>query len=127
MAAGTFRFWIVVALHASQGAEPDSDSDVPALVCRRCGRLALPGRRFRFASQARAGLLLCLRCAPRHPPVLRRALLTSLVVGTVLTLINQGDALVTTTLTPVLIWKIPLTYFVPFAVSTYSALAISRD
>jgi len=44
-----------------------------------------------------------------------------------LTLINQGDALVTTTLTPVLIWKIPLTYFVPFAVSTYSALAISRD
>ncbi|MGE0706304.1 MAG: nitrate/nitrite transporter NrtS [Vicinamibacterales bacterium] len=71
--------------------------------------------------------LLCLRCAPRHPPVLRRALLTSLVVGTALTLINQGDALVTATLTPVLIWKIPLTYFVPFAVSTYSALAISRD
>ena len=71
--------------------------------------------------------LLCLRCALRHPPVLRRALLTSLVVGTALTAINQGDALITATLTPVLIWRIPLTYFVPFAVSTYSALAISRD
>ena len=33
----------------------------------------------------------------------------------------------TATLTPALIWKIPLTYVVPFAVSTYSALAISRE
>jgi hypothetical protein len=46
-------------------------------------------------------------------------------VGTALTAINQGDALVS--LAPVLLWKIPLTYFVPFAVSTYSALAISRE
>ena len=59
--------------------------------------------------------------------VLRRALLTSLVVGTALTAINQGDALIAATLTPVLLWKIPLTYAVPFGVSTYSALAISRD
>ena len=70
---------------------------------------------------------LCLGCALRHPPVLRRALLTALVVGTALTAINQGDALVSLALAPVLVWKIPLTYVVPFAVSTYSALAISRE
>ena len=52
--------------------------------------------------------------------------MTALVVGTVLTAINQGDAIVAAALTPVLLWKIPLTYFVPYAVSTYSALAISR-
>ena len=110
---------------APPGAELDSDA--PALTCGRCGRVARPGRRFRFVRQGRGGHLLCLRCAPCHPPVLRRALLTSLVVGTVLTLINQGDAFINATLTPVLLWKIPLTYVVPFAVSTYSALAISRD
>jgi hypothetical protein len=48
-------------------------------------------------------------------------------VGTALTAINQGDALVSLALAPVLVWKIPLTYVVPFAVSTYSALAISRE
>jgi hypothetical protein len=53
--------------------------------------------------------------------------MTSLVVGTILTAINQGDALVTLTLAPVLLWKIPLTYFVPYTVSTYSAVAISRE
>jgi hypothetical protein len=50
-----------------------------------------------------------------------------LVVGTILTVINQGDAILTATLTPVLLWKIPLTYVVPFAVSTYSAFAISCE
>ena len=71
-------------------------------------------------------MLKCWRCAPRHPPLLRKALATSLVVGTILTAINQGDALLGGHFTPVLLWKVPLTYFVPFAVSTYSALAISR-
>jgi hypothetical protein len=70
---------------------------------------------------------LCLGYALQHPPVLRRAFLTALVVGTALSAINEGDALVSLALTSVLLWKIPLTYFVPFAVSTYSALAISRE
>jgi hypothetical protein len=30
-------------------------------------------------------------------------------------------------LTAALLWKIPLTYAVPYLVSTYSALAISRE
>ena len=53
-------------------------------------------------------------------------LATSGVVGTILTAINQGDARRTGALTPVLLWKVPLTYVAPYAVSTVSALAISR-
>lgn len=91
------------------------------------------GRGYRFGSPERGAGRLCWRCALRHRPVLRRALLTALVVGTALTTINQGDALTASwlasagTLAPALLWKIPLTYAVPFAVSTYSALAISRE
>jgi hypothetical protein len=96
-------------------------------VCARCGRTLPPGRVFRFATSGGASRRLCIWCALRHLPVVQRALVTALVVGTILTVINQGDALVTLTLTPVLLWKIPLTYFVPYAVSTYSAVAISRE
>jgi hypothetical protein len=52
---------------------------------------------------------------------------TSLVVGTVLTAINQGEVLLHGPLVVTLIWKLPLTYAVPFVVSMYSAVAISRD
>jgi hypothetical protein len=97
------------------------------LPCERCGRRCRAGQRFRFVARGRDVLRLCLWCALQYPPVLRRALLTALVVGTALTAINQGDALMSLALAPVLLWKIPLTYFVPFAVSTYSALAISRE
>jgi hypothetical protein len=95
--------------------------------CSRCGRDRWPAWRFRFAAAGQPPTWLCVWCALRYRPVVRRALLTSLVVGTALTAINQGDAIVAATLTPVLLWKIPLTYSVPYAVSTYSALAINRE
>ena len=45
----------------------------------------------------------------------------ALVVGTILNLINQGDAILEATS---LNWiKIILTYFVPYAVSTYGAVS----
>ena len=45
----------------------------------------------------------------------------ALVVGTILNLINQGDAILGATS---LNWiKIILTYFVPYAVSTYGAVS----
>ncbi len=59
--------------------------------------------------------------------VVRRAALISLVVGTCLTAINQGDRLLLLDVRPELLWKIPLTYAVPFVVSTYSSLAAARD
>jgi len=51
----------------------------------------------------------------------RRALIVALTVGTVLNLINQGDALIAGR---ALDWlKIALTYIVPYCVNTHGAVA----
>jgi hypothetical protein len=47
-------------------------------------------------------------------------------VGTVLTMINQGDALVGLRFPAALWWKVPLTYCVPYCVATWGALAGAR-
>jgi hypothetical protein len=49
----------------------------------------------------------------------RRALYAAVVVGTVLNLINQGDAIFGAV--PINWFKIILTYFVPYAVFTFGA------
>ncbi len=51
----------------------------------------------------------------------RRAVWVAVIVGTALTAINQGDVILSGVMPPV--WKLGLTYFVPYAVSTYSAVA----
>ncbi len=58
--------------------------------------------------------------------MLRRSVLIALVVGTVLLAINQGDVLLQRAWEPALIWKVPLTYIVPFVVATWGALSTSR-
>lgn len=61
-------------------------------------------------------------------PVLARSLRASLVVGTLLTALNQGDLLLKGTFPEALWWKVPLTYLVPFLVATYGALgSLSRS
>ncbi len=55
-------------------------------------------------------------------PIFLRSLRASLVVGTVLTALNQGDVLLRGDLPAALWWKVPLTYVVPFLVATYGAL-----
>jgi hypothetical protein len=52
--------------------------------------------------------------------VVMRGIKVGLIVGTILTAINYGDAIVTGQLMPSAAWKIPLTYLVPFCVSTYA-------
>lgn len=52
--------------------------------------------------------------------IVRRSLIIGLIVGTILNIINQGDALVTGA--PLVAWKIVLTYCVPYCVSTYGAV-----
>lgn len=52
-----------------------------------------------------------------------RAIAVAAIVGTILTLINQWDALV---LLRVDIVKMVLTYLVPFCVSVYSAAALRQ-
>ena len=61
-----------------------------------------------------------------HRPMVRRSLIAATVVGTVLTLLNQGDTLIAGHWNNALYWKIPLTYCVPFLVATYGALSSNR-
>ncbi len=64
----------------------------------------------------------CLRCALHHAPMLRRSLKASLLVGSILTVLNQGDVLFSGGWSTAFYWKIPLTYCVPFMVASYGAL-----
>jgi hypothetical protein len=52
--------------------------------------------------------------------IVRRSLLVALVVGTILNLINQGDAAVGGA--ALNWWKVALTYCVPYLVATYGAV-----
>jgi hypothetical protein len=62
----------------------------------------------------------------RYGPLLRRSTLIALIVGSVLVAINQGDVLVAGRCDATLVWKIPLTYLVPFVVATWGALINSH-
>ena len=57
------------------------------------------------------------------PKMLRQSLIVSAVVGTILTVINQGDAMFSGHLN---MTKVVLTYIVPFLVSTYGAWNMAR-
>jgi hypothetical protein len=94
-------------------------------ACARCGQALDERATFQF--QTPTGLVrTCLGCAVRDAPTLRRSGLIALVVGTLLTAINQGDVLVAGHWTTGLLWKIPLTYAVPFIVATLGALGTGR-
>lgn len=67
-----------------------------------------------------ATVRLACRCAVSDG-VPRRSLYVALVVGTILNLINQGDALFGAV--PINWLKAILTYFVPYAVCTYGAVS----
>ena len=56
-----------------------------------------------------------------RPDIIKRSLMVSAVVGTVLNFINQGDALLD--LQSLDLSKCILTYLVPFCVATYGAVA----
>ena len=105
-------------------------------ICASCGKALHAGRAFVFRSKPvsnetgvtspGAELAKCLLCALRHLPLLKRSLIAALVVGTVLTALNQGDNLLAGEWSSSLYWKVPLTYCVPFLVSTYGALINNR-
>jgi hypothetical protein len=80
---------------------------------------------FQFQTSAGARVT-CARCAVRHRPMLRRSLSIAAIIGTVLLAINQGDVLVGGDWPRALLWKVPLTYAVPFVVATWSALVNGR-
>ena len=94
-------------------------------TCASCDCDLRPGRTFSFRS-ATAEVFKCFRCSLLHRPMLRRSLLTALVVGTILTLLNQGNIIFAGSWEYHMYWKTPLTYCVPFLVATWGALTNSR-
>ena len=80
-------------------------------------------RVFRMPRPDGAIVLKCTACALGDRRMLRRSVLTAIVVGTILILINQGPALFAGDLSSNLAWKIPLTYLVPFGVTSWGSLA----
>ncbi len=96
-----------------------------AETCIECGRVIKPGWAFTFRTSY--GLVRkCLRDALRHGPMVKRSLIVCLVVGTILTLLNQGDVVLLGDWKTSFYWKIPLTYAVPFMVATTGALLNNR-
>ena len=69
---------------------------------------------------ARSTWKLACACAVSDG-VPRRSFYVALIVGTVLNLINQGDALIG--MVPINWLKLILTYCVPYAVCTYGAVS----
>jgi len=54
-----------------------------------------------------------------------KAALTSVLVGTILLIINQGDLLIAGIMPP--LYKVCLTYCVPYLVTTWGALTVKLD
>jgi hypothetical protein len=55
-----------------------------------------------------------------------RSLKVSAIVGTILVAINQGDLILSGQLDASAVWKIPLTYLVPYCVATYGGVSAIR-
>lgn len=89
--------------------------------CTICSKPLSPGSGFVLAGARR-----CPRCTLFRSRLLVRSLLTALVVGTILVAINQGNDIVAGNIKASLVWKVPLTYCVPFCVATWGALVNSR-
>ena len=67
-----------------------------------------------------------MRHAIFFPRVRDRALRVAILVGVILFAINQLDVVLRGETTPLVVAKIALTFAVPYAVSTYSALEVNR-
>ncbi len=92
--------------------------------CPTCNRL-VAGRRYEVGDDPSIPPR-CLRCALTYGPLVRRSLIVAVVVGTLLIAINQGNVLLGGSFPPSLVWKIPLTYTVPYCVATFGAIMNAR-
>ncbi len=96
-----------------------------ATACDRC-HVGLRGAAYEVrAAEGKAAR--CLRCALMYTPTLLRSLVIALIVGTVLTAINQGNVILGGHFASALAWKVPLTYCVPFLVATTGAILNARS
>ena len=113
--------------------EHDLKNQGESANCDLCGHRARKDLSFTFRkpraddSSEAEPTIKCFKCALKHLPLLRRSLVVALFVGTILTVLNQGGAVLSGTGSSSLYWKIPLTYCVPFCVATYAALSNVRQ
>lgn len=61
------------------------------------------------------------------PSVINRAIKVSLIVGSTLNFINQGEALIAFEIANLSFIKLTLTYLVPYGVTTYTATAMKVE
>ncbi len=99
-------------------------STTPAIHCENCQR-ELAATSYELATK-RGRLPYCLMCALKWPPLMKRSLVICLLVGTLVTAINQGNFIVSGDIQQAMAWKIPLTYMVPFVVATTGGLLAAR-
>ena len=95
-------------------------------TCAICACPVAVGHGFIFRGKS-GQAYKCFRHALGHRPMLRRSFIVCLFVGTILTLLNQGDVLLQGEWRNAFYWKIPLTYATPFAVATVGALLNNRN
>jgi hypothetical protein len=62
-----------------------------------------------------------------RPAIVKRSVRVALVVGTLLTLINQGGRLLAIDIDAPTLARIVLTYVVPYCVSTWAAVGALHD
>lgn len=63
----------------------------------------------------------------RRSAILRRSLPTAMVVGTILTAVNQSGAMMEGTFRPRDLWKVAMNFLVPLSVATYSRMMAERE
>ena len=105
----------------------DQESDTTLRTraeCERC-RKTLDGSSFEVRTSS-SSRLRCLTCALTFGPLVRRSAIVALIVGTILTAINQGNIIIGGDFPASLYWKIPLTYAVPYCVATTGAILNGR-
>ena len=73
-----------------------------------------------------SGLEVWFAIATR-PAIVKRSVRVALVVGTLLTLINQGGRLLALDIDAPTLARIVLTYIVPYCVSTWAAVGALHD
>ncbi len=84
-----------------------------------------PSARFQFRLNG-AAHTFCLRHGLFNPKLVKTALATAAVVGTILTAINQGNVILDGHFPAQLYWKVPLTYGVPYCVASFSAMRMAK-
>jgi len=95
--------------------------------CLRCNKSLSSVQGHTFQNKLdHSTALKCTTCSLLHMPMIKRSTVTCLIVGSLLTLLNQGDLIIFGQFSSAMLWKIPLTYFVPFGVSTLSGLLNTR-